>query len=360
MEGMLASQDAGIALGIFDVKPPGFSAAAACDFARQLFGVEGETIAMTAERDQVFHVAPEVGNGFVLHISNEDESFEVLDFQNAALRFIAARDPELPVPRVCPSLAGHDIEIVQGGSARHAVRLFTYLCGEPIMRHSQSAKLRLSLGRALARLDTALVNFAHPTNGNAFLWDVPRALKLRPLLPFIAQPDLSHLVRAVFDEFETDTLPTLPGLRAQVIHNDFNPKNVLVAAADPTRITGVIDFGDMIRSPLVTDLAVAVARQITPERPDDEAVEIISAYHSVQPLKAAEVDALYGLISMRLAMRIVIWAWRLSANDPRCDPSQIALAHMLLASLRRVGAKAITCRFHAACMNQSALTATKY
>jgi Ser/Thr protein kinase RdoA (MazF antagonist) len=44
-------------------------------------------------------------------------------------------------------------------------------------------------------------------------------------------------------------------LRAQVIHSDANPENVLVAG----KRLGFIDFGDAIKAPLVFDVAIAAS-----------------------------------------------------------------------------------------------------
>ena len=46
-------------------------------------------------------------------------------------------------------------------------------------------------------------------------------------------------------------------MRAQVVHNDLAPTNVLVD--DTLAVTGITDFGDMTHTALVCDLAVAAA-----------------------------------------------------------------------------------------------------
>ena len=49
----------------------------------------------------------------------------------------------------------------------------------------------------------------------------------------------------------------MPRLRAQVVHNDLAPTNVLVD--DRLAVTGIIDFGDLTRTALICDLAIAAA-----------------------------------------------------------------------------------------------------
>ena len=54
-----------------------------------------------------------------------------------------------------------------------------------------------------------------------------------------------------------------PACRARAIHDDLNDYNVLVAgsvaSADGARVTGIVDFGDMVHSYRVADLAIAGA-----------------------------------------------------------------------------------------------------
>ena len=64
--------------------------------------------------------------------------------------------------------------------------------------------------------------------------------------------------------FTEHARPALPGLRAQAIHNDLNLYNVLVDPRDHDVIAGILDFGDMVRAPLVNDLAVAASYQLEP------------------------------------------------------------------------------------------------
>lgn len=45
--------------------------------------------------------------------------------------------------------------------------------------------------------------------------------------------------------------------------NDFNMDNVLVDPALPSRISGVLDFGDMVHTPLICDMAIAIGSVIS-------------------------------------------------------------------------------------------------
>jgi len=100
-------------------------------------------------------------------------------------------------------------------------------------------------------------------------------------------------------------------LRSQVIHNDMNPGNVLVDHADANRVTGVIDFGDMVFSRLVNDVAVAGAYFCRIEDdPFAEVVEFLEAYTDVLPLTQDEIAVLPDLILSRHLTTVMITHWR--------------------------------------------------
>jgi Ser/Thr protein kinase RdoA (MazF antagonist) len=99
------------------------------------------------------------------------------------------------------------------------------------------------------------------------------------------------------------------------VHNDFVPDNILVGERQPDRIVGIIDFGDMTRAPLITDLACTIASSIR-EQPDvvAAAVEISAGYQSRIPLENQEMDLLYELIATRLVAMAVIASWRVELH----------------------------------------------
>jgi Ser/Thr protein kinase RdoA (MazF antagonist) len=96
-----------------------------------------------------------------------------------------------------------------------------------------------------------------------------------------------------------------------VIHADANDSNVLVDPGDRERIAGVVDFGDMVHSALVNDLAVAVA-SVIPGGPDPlaDAGSVVAGYHTVTPLAEEEIALLFDLTATRLVMSVLISAWR--------------------------------------------------
>lgn len=291
---------------------PSLSTDAATSILDTNYCLHGALTPLTSERDQNFLLTAASGDRFVLKIANSAEDPAVTDFQTAALVYLADAAPEQPVPRVVMTAAGADtMTVIASDGRRHRVRLLTWLDGVPLQYADRAPDYAHTLGACLARLGQALAGFEHPGSDYALLWDLKGASRLRRLLEYVDDPDLRALCRTRLERFETAVLPKLGGLRWQVIHNDLNPSNVLVDPAAPGTVTGIIDFGDMVRSPLVVDVAVACAYLL--QDSDDPLADVerfIGAYCAIEPLDAAELGVLFDLILTRSTMTILITHWR--------------------------------------------------
>ena len=103
--------------------------------------------------------------------------------------------------------------------------------------------------------------------------------------------------------------PVVDELRSQVVHADLADYNV-VAERDPAgRLspTGVIDFGDVVRSWLVADLATALTSLLVRTRrsPLLDACAVVRGFHTVTPLSEAELAALWPLVAARACVLAV-------------------------------------------------------
>ena len=281
------------------------------------WAISGSVRSLLSERDQNFKVTDSSGTEYVLKIANPCEERLVTDFQVKALQHIERRDPSIRVPRVHLTVDGEDgFEIHEEGKV-YFVRLVSYLAGQPFEKVAVSNAYRFNLGAHLAALGIALRDFEHPGSSHALLWDMTHALELRSLLQHIADPDVKREVGGVLDVFASDIEPVLPKLRSQVIHNDLNPANALVNPADPDAVAGIIDFGDMVYSPLVFDVAVAAAyHRSFGDQPLELLCHFVRGYHSVCPLEDREIEILFGLLKTRLSMTVAILHWRASRKGP--------------------------------------------
>lgn len=301
--------------GSLDTLPPAFSAEEVALLCQRHWGLSGSLTPLTSERDLNHHLRGPQG-GFVVKIANLAEGHGVQRMQNRALRHIAQADPALPVPRVIETLAGRDDVILPDG---HLMRVLSWLEGVPLHATPQSRAQSAALAGTLARLTQALSGFSDPEADHVLQWDIKNARQLTALNSYIADPEARALCAAALGRFGANVAPILPDLRWQVVHSDLNPHNVLVDPADPVCIAGVLDFGDMVRTPLVCDLAVAAAYRIDHADPLGSLVGFAGDYHAVNPLTAAERSVYFDLVAARMVTTISIASWR-AAKYPENAP----------------------------------------
>lgn len=339
--------------GILNTLPPHFSAAEASNLAGDLYGLNGTISQLDSERDQNFRIDTPSGDQFVLKISNSAMDPAILKMQLKALTHITIVDPELPVPRVLYSRNEIALEQVQDSDGRsHFLHLLTYLPGLYPPAGPPRRALARPLGACLARLGLALRGFYHPAAGYELLWDLKQATRLRDYLPHIPDAEHRQLASYFLDRFEQVVLPEIPKLRSQIIHNDFAPNNLVVAEDNPAAIVGILDFGDMIHSALIMDLATPIAHLFRAQEDHLEvALEIINAYHEISPLERVELSLLYDLIATRLTMLNVIAAWRvdLFPENREYIAGYVDRVWENLAAWHNLGWGDVTRRFFRAC-----------
>jgi Ser/Thr protein kinase RdoA (MazF antagonist) len=291
---------------------PAVTPAMAADLAQLYYGITGDIRPLSAEKDANFRIRLADGSEALLKITNAVEDPAVTEMQTAALMHLAAVDPSLPVQRICASLSGNSSETVRVNDGQdHVLRLMTFLDGTVLSSATAAPGLHHALGAFLARVTLGLRGFFHPAAGHVLQWDIKQAAGLRPLLASIQDGALRARLTATLDHFDGEIAPRLLHLRAQVVHNDFNPHNVLVDGATGTRPVGLIDFGDMVHTPIACDLAVACSYQINEGAdPLGQMCEMISGYHALLPLERAEIDLLPDLIRLRQATTLAVGAWR--------------------------------------------------
>ncbi|QQS46986.1 MAG: aminotransferase class III-fold pyridoxal phosphate-dependent enzyme [Acidobacteriota bacterium] len=287
---------------------PQFTEADAIRLAEELYGIRAAAEPLPSERDRNFRLTTEAGESFVLRISNHEEPREILVLQNHVLEHLAAEAPSVTVQRLIPAIDGRlMVEATGSDDRRHAVRLLSWLPGNVLAESlPHSTELMTDLGAALGEIDRALLDFDDPAADRFFKWDLRHPHWIRDLLDHIAQPESRALVERHLDKFESSVEPGLSSLRRSVIHADANDYNVLVGTQNGKRtITGIIDFGDLIRTSTVCEPAIAAAYTML-DKPDpiEIAAALVGGYHRRLPLDEQEIEVLFPLILMRLCVSV--------------------------------------------------------
>jgi Ser/Thr protein kinase RdoA (MazF antagonist) len=292
---------------------PAFSKAQAEEIAQRSFDLRASAHPLASERDQNFRLRAEDGSEWVLKIANPAEEPAILDMQTLALLHIARVDPKLAVPRVRATPEGALFHEVDAGDGRRSiVRVLSFLPGQLLDDAAPHPALARDVGATAARLARALRGFSHPASRHALLWDLTQAPDLRARTHHIANAGRRRAVEEILDHFAAHVLPRLQQQRAQVIHNDVSRMNTLV---DGHRVSGVIDFGDLIHAPLVCDLAVPISELLVghPE-PIAAAAEITAGYHAVTALEDEEIRLIFDLTATRCAMVVAVAHWRVRGH----------------------------------------------
>ncbi len=339
-------------IAFLDRNPPTFDDRAVQRIAAELFGLEGEFEPLVSDCDQNFRVLAAGGEAYVFKIANLDEDPNVVDFQVQGLQHLEKADPGLAVPRIVPTRTGEPVAWMDApDGARHIVRVLTYLPGADLGAMPLTPALLRNLGEAVARLDKALQTFRHPAAQHEHLWDLRHVPRLRPLTSHVADRADRRRVEHVMDDFIAEVTPGLDCLRAQVIHNDANGDNVVVALDAPDQIAGIVDFGDMIRSALANDPAVTAADLLLAGDSVEPMCELLAGYNSVLPLEDDEIDVLYDLVLARWAITAVIMSRRISTTIvPRpFESSELAAAQAAMETLLTHGRGKVRAWLRSAC-----------
>jgi 4-aminobutyrate aminotransferase-like enzyme/Ser/Thr protein kinase RdoA (MazF antagonist) len=286
---------------------PRLSSLDALEHTRVAYGIEGDVTALPSERDQNFLVRTITGGSFVLKIANSTDDRALLEAQNAALEHVARRTTLCP--RVVPSLEGSAIaQLTSPSGGRHFVRLLTWIPGVPLGSVPDHPPALLEdLGRKVAELDAALDGFDHAAIHRDLYWDLAKGLPLvRELAPLVEDRVMRALVTATADRIEVRDAARLARLRRAAVHNDPNDYNVLV---EDRKIVGILDFGDIVHSYAIADLAIAIAYAVLgKEDPLAAAVSVTRGYQEVRPLDDEEIGALFPLVLLRLCSSVCIAA----------------------------------------------------
>ena len=267
---------------------PAFDLDSVIRIAEESFGLHATARELPSERDQNFLLTDESGEKFVLKIANGLESRQLLEAQNAVLEHLAKKKISF-----CPRVVS-EVKV----ESNHFMRLMTYLPGVPLAEVKPHSPALLSdLGRKLGQMDRALADFDHPAAHRDFHWDLANGNRI--IDDYSGLVDEPELVRKCRFDGNTD-------LRRSVIHGDANDYNVLV---ESDRVTGLIDFGDIVYSWTAGNLAIALAYVVLEkDDPRAAAAHVIEGY--AEEFEVVDQKMLWRLVRLRWAMSVCLAAYQ--------------------------------------------------
>lgn len=280
------------------------------------FGINAALTRFSTEKDDTFRCDTADGTSCVLKISNPREVPVELSLQIEVMRHIGYVAPELPVPRVHQSLQGEYLTPIAAanGDVRH-VRLMSFLPGMPLDKTCANAEVREHIGEMLARLRLATAGFAHPGESRTVCWDVQHLGTLEPLMRYVPELALRQLLGNALNRF-LDIEGLIGGCRKQVLHNDFNASNIVIDPHNPKSVSGIIDFGDTVKTAIAIDVSTAMMNQLGVVGAGNDvdifapANDVLRGYLRVADLTAEELSLIPHLVMARLVTRALLTTWR--------------------------------------------------
>ncbi|CAF1593486.1 unnamed protein product [Rotaria sp. Silwood1] len=318
---------------------PEFSIDEAKTIANQYYGLNQFICQLPSERDQNFLFHHQQSK-FILKISNIDENYSVIDMQNRAMEHINNGI------RVIAALDGNMIVKYKN----HLIRLVNYLPGIPLANYQpHTPKLFFNLGKLLGQIDKSLLEFKDESAKRYIYWNIINAeYIINKYINLIVNKNHRQIIENILKDWIEIVVPLFSLLRQSIIHNDANDNNIIVIDEDNI---GLIDFGDMCQTFIISEVAIACAYiMLDKQDPINSATYLISGYNQINQLEDIEIDLIYHFICARLAMSVMI-----SAHQKQIQPDNNYLvisekpAWTLLEKLTTIDTKFIYQAFRSAC-----------
>ena len=239
-------------------------------------------------------------------------------WQTDVMRRLANRG--LPVPALTADVKGSDLHEHVRGETLVLVQLTDWFSDPPLHDVEVDRPLLRSVGETAAQVSIALEGLEPPVP-STHPWELVRTREsLIAALDEVRDVSVARLVRDALEVFDRRLAPLLPHLPWCVVHHDLHDSNLLVGSSPtgPRGITGILDFGDMVRAPRVAELAVAAAYAArNTEDPRGALIDVAAGWSSRLDLTPDESRALLPAAIARLAVNTAIWASRMSG--PRAE-----------------------------------------
>lgn len=288
---------------------PPFTIENAQDLALEHFQVKVASIKeLPSYEDQNFHIKTSNGKQFVLKIMALGTAIEKIELEHLVMLQLNSTAYNLQFPQASPNQQGADItQIFDSKGQAYFMRLLTWISGQ-VMANVQPCPSTLleKLGKACGRICWELQGLEHPIAHRKFEWDNSQAIWTKQKTHIFEDAKHRSIVEHFIGLYETEALPFLDNLPKSIVHNDLNDFNVLVKKGDEDlEIAGVIDFGDVVYTNTINELAICIAYNcMNKENPLAAACQILNGCQNVFPFSDSEIKILFPLIAIRLVVSV--------------------------------------------------------
>lgn len=294
-------------MDLFAFDPPEIDPTEIDGIARRFYGVTGAMTRLRGERSHNTLIKTGDGVELVLKIASANETVATVRMHAAALIHLERHAPHLPVARLVRSRDGNPVPIVDRAGRMHAMHLVTHLPGVTFGDRDPISTAGLEeIGALIGAVSAALADFEHPDAEHFVAWDIANGLVHDDELWAGLARDAARTLEFARPRL-SEAVAVMPALPRQVIHNDGHAGNLLRSGSGSDQVTGIIDFGDLVHTVTVADLAVAGAN-LAPHQADPIAalVALVDGFRSRRVVSNAELEALPDLVLCRLVLSVLL------------------------------------------------------
>jgi 4-aminobutyrate aminotransferase-like enzyme/Ser/Thr protein kinase RdoA (MazF antagonist) len=324
----------------------------------QQYNLEGQLKKLPGYCDQNLRLTTADNIQYIVKVANAAEPKLELEMQNAAMKHLTQK--KCAVPQALPNNQSESITTIKDIQQQaYCLRVLTYLPGDfyvDAQSLTHTPELWTDLGQFMGEIDLALADFEHAGAYRYLDWDLAQGYRVCMSKKSLLNSQQIKLVEHFLTLYQTQTMPLLGQLPQGVIHNDANDYNLLINDVSyPTKISGLIDFGDIVHSHIINELAITCAYALMGEKDVKHDLltvlkTIVAGYHKVRPLRAAELEVLFSLIALRLCTSVCNAALAISQQpDNEYLLVSVKPAWTLLEQLKALNPYAVLCQLRQAC-----------
>jgi len=283
--------------------------------AEERFGLSVEKLEeLNSYDDRNFLIVAKDGrHKYTLKVHNgvDSRNVEFLHAQSRMMRCLRSKGILCPEP--VSTISGEEftwlkLDMAGEGQKVHAVRLLTYVEGK-VLGNTENLQLLEEAGELVGSIDHALQTYADSALDREFLWDLKNTDKLTSFLGAVKDEWKYAIAAAAIENFNKKVVPLKNRLRCSPIHNDVNDQNIIVAAESDKGLA-VVDFGDIVNTWLVNDIAICLCYfMMDKHEPLQALCAVFRGYCKYMPLERTELELLPSLIKCRLACTGIMSAY---------------------------------------------------
>ena len=267
------------------------------------YGIEVKASVLNGYDELNFLLTEKSGKKNILKVSNSSLDYFFLEAQVKILQHLSKSDLAAEFQVYTLNKKGETLTEIIVEETTYYIRILSFLEGSFWVEAPEKNKtLFENLGSFLGKMDKNLKGFKHPGMHRHYTWDISTARDANYKMNYIQDAAKKRIADYFMLQFETEVLPTLSSYRQAYTHNDANDYNVLVKG---DKIAGLIDFGDMVYTALINNVAVACTYAMLHQSdPLSAAVLVVKGYHSAYAIDEKELSILYYLIAARLCISV--------------------------------------------------------